>query len=259
MGYKKYFTLSFDDGLEQDKRLIKLLKKYDMKATFNISAGLYGQKNYVGYRKNMGWFETSEPHRDSHYKYVEHNRIPKDEVRQVYDGFEIASHAYEHEMLTKLSSEELERSITTDIKELSGWFGYEVVGHAYPYGITSDPVMQCLKRHGIQYARGVESSGKFHVSGDLLYYHPTCWFGERKTERLLDQFIEIRAEKEPLLFYMWGHSYEMDYGTKLCSWERIESILEKAAGKEDVVYCTNKEAFQYIKEEKQNLNVISDI
>lgn len=27
MAYKKYFTLSFDDGLEQDKKIIRILKE----------------------------------------------------------------------------------------------------------------------------------------------------------------------------------------------------------------------------------------
>ena len=30
---KKYFTLSFDDGLEQDKRVIQLMRQYGLKGT----------------------------------------------------------------------------------------------------------------------------------------------------------------------------------------------------------------------------------
>lgn len=37
---KKYFTLSFDDGLEQEKRLLCLMRKYGLKGTFNLNAGL---------------------------------------------------------------------------------------------------------------------------------------------------------------------------------------------------------------------------
>ena len=28
--YRKYFVWSFDDGLEQDKKIIEILKKYNM-------------------------------------------------------------------------------------------------------------------------------------------------------------------------------------------------------------------------------------
>ena len=44
---KKYFTLSFDDGLEQDKRIIALMKQYGLKGTFNLNSGLFGQRGEV--------------------------------------------------------------------------------------------------------------------------------------------------------------------------------------------------------------------
>ena len=50
---KKYFTLSFDDGLEQDKRVIRLMKQYGLKGTFNLNAGLFGVRGEV---KGIGTF-----------------------------------------------------------------------------------------------------------------------------------------------------------------------------------------------------------
>lgn len=47
--YKKYFTLSYDDGLEQDKQIIDLLKKYGIRATFNLNSGLFGSKEKIEY------------------------------------------------------------------------------------------------------------------------------------------------------------------------------------------------------------------
>ena len=44
---KKYFTLSFDDGLEQDKRVIRLMRQYGLKGTFNLNAGLFGTRGEV--------------------------------------------------------------------------------------------------------------------------------------------------------------------------------------------------------------------
>ena len=38
--YKKYFTLSFDDGTYEDEKMTALLKKYGVKASFCINAGL---------------------------------------------------------------------------------------------------------------------------------------------------------------------------------------------------------------------------
>ena len=42
---QKLFTLSFDDGTEQDSRLIALMEKYGIKGTFNISSGIFGRKS----------------------------------------------------------------------------------------------------------------------------------------------------------------------------------------------------------------------
>jgi len=45
MEYQKYFTMSFDDGLEQDKKIIQICNRYGIQCTFNLNAGLTGTKN----------------------------------------------------------------------------------------------------------------------------------------------------------------------------------------------------------------------
>ena len=44
--WKKYFTLSFDDGLEQDKKVLALMKKYGLKGTFNLNSGMFGLQGF---------------------------------------------------------------------------------------------------------------------------------------------------------------------------------------------------------------------
>ena len=44
-GKKKALTFSFDDGVTQDKKLIEILNRYGLKATFNINSGFFGAKN----------------------------------------------------------------------------------------------------------------------------------------------------------------------------------------------------------------------
>ena len=39
-GKNKAITFSFDDGVTQDKRLVEMLDKYGLKATFNINRQL---------------------------------------------------------------------------------------------------------------------------------------------------------------------------------------------------------------------------
>ena len=42
-GKNKAITFSYDDGVTQDKRLIDIFNKYNLKATFNINSELLGQ------------------------------------------------------------------------------------------------------------------------------------------------------------------------------------------------------------------------
>ena len=43
MMQNKFFTLSYDDGITQDKRLVKIFNKYGIRATFNINSGYVDQ------------------------------------------------------------------------------------------------------------------------------------------------------------------------------------------------------------------------
>ena len=42
-GKMKAVTFSFDDGVTQDRRLIEIFNKYNLKATFNINSELLGK------------------------------------------------------------------------------------------------------------------------------------------------------------------------------------------------------------------------
>ena len=42
-GKMKAITLSFDDGVTQDRRLIEILDRYGLKCTFNLNSGFLGQ------------------------------------------------------------------------------------------------------------------------------------------------------------------------------------------------------------------------
>ena len=47
MMQNKFFTLSYDDGITQDKRLVKIFNKYGIRATFNINSELLGNPGYL--------------------------------------------------------------------------------------------------------------------------------------------------------------------------------------------------------------------
>lgn len=246
MAYKKYFTLSYDDGVEQDKPLVKILREYGIKATFNLNSGLFGQKDYIGRIGEYGVMPIPEKKKASRswLKPVNHFVIPKDEVVQVYEGFEIASHGHRHELYQLSSKETIRASVTTDIELLSTLFNQTIVGHAYPFGGMTSKSAGILRETQLLYGRGVKSTKGFTFPKDPLRYQPTCWHGTQDVFSLLDQFIAAVPIQEDLLFYMWGHSYEFDYGTERNSWDRIRNLCGRIAGRDDIVYCTNAEAFQ---------------
>lgn len=56
---------------------------------------------------------------------------------------------------------------------------------------------------------------------------------------LAKQFLEAEPDDgKPMLFYIWGHSYEFDVNR---NWDRIERLCEMLAGHEDIFCGTNAE------------------
>lgn len=244
---KKYFTLSFDDGLEQDKRVIRLMKQYGLKGTFNLNAGLFGARGEV---KGIGTFSFQDcPEGVKHkwpFSYVRHNRIPQDEVLQVYEGMEIATHGFRHESLGAVSENEMRASVDADKAALEGLFGAPIVGHAYAQGSTSPAVQAYLKERGYRYARAVFPSGGYEFPENPLNFRPSTSIILKDAMKLVERFKREEAQDRDLLLYLWAHSYEMDYEKGNASWDALERLFETIAGRSDIVYCTNSEAFSHI-------------
>lgn len=224
-GKMKAFTMSYDDGVFQDIRLIEILNRYGLKATFNLNSGLFGQQRILQVR--------GVP--------VNHNRLKAEDIRGVYAGHEVAAHTVTHAMLPECSQEEIVREVEADRLALSELTGYEVVGMAYANGgeNNNDTVAQVIReRTNIQYARTINCTGNFAIQKNLLRYNPTV-FHLRMDEMfaLGEQFLAMEPET-PQLFYVWGHSYELDAEN---TWNRFEEFCRMMSGHPDVFYGTNRE------------------
>lgn len=244
MAYKKYFTLSFDDGLEQDKEIIRILQEFGLKGcTFNLNAGLLGKKMVMGRIGEYGIMEKPDLSLAGKKKcglhYVPYCRIPADEVKQVYADFEVASHAYLHENVAKLSGPALEACIRKDVETLQALTGKEVVGFAYPFGAVSEEAAAALKKCGIRYARTTMSSKGFDLPADPLKLAPSCWMGQKMVFDLAQRFADAEPTEKDQMLYIWGHGYELDYGTKRNSWDALKRLCEIIAKAKDVECRTN--------------------
>ena len=221
-GKLKAVTFSYDDGVTQDERLIKLFNKYGLKCTFNINHDLLGHEGFL-IREGVR---------------VNHTKFAPEQIRSVYEGHEVATHSLTHPFLTRLTDDEVVREVEEDRIKLSELLGYEVVGHAYPMGDCDDRVARLLEhRTGVKYARTVASTHKYDEQTDLYLFNPTVYHHREMDEmfRLGEQFLAMKTDK-PQLFYIWGHAYEFDIHD---DWKRFEEFLEMISGHEEVYYGTN--------------------
>ena len=223
---KKAITFSYDDGVTQDIRLIELLNKYGLKCTFNLNSELLSKKGML----------IREGQRISHYK------VHPQDVKDIYDGHEVAVHTLTHPNLTQRDDAEVIRQVETDRLNLSRLVGYEVVGMAYPCGGVNndDRVAELIKKNtGVKYSRTITTTGSFDLQDNLYRFNPTAFhLNFDELMRLGTSFIELKPET-PKIFYIWGHSYEMDYGADY--WVKLEEFFKLISNKDDIFYGTNRE------------------
>ena len=225
-GKMKAVTFSYDDGVTQDLRMIDLLDKYGLRGTFNLNSGGFGKRR-------------SDRYGDNKEKVFYRDTVFSHDVRNVYRNHEVAAHTVHHPTLTDLEEVDIIREVEEDIDILSALVGYEVQGMAYPMRTPDDRVIEIVKnKTRAKYARTTGATGKFSLPTDL--HHFTCTAVHNQGKRLITLAEEFLAAEptEPMLFSVWGHSYEFDY-TK--QWDEFEEFCRVISGHSDVFYGTNSE------------------
>ena len=221
-GKMKAVTFSFDDGIVQDYRMIELLNKYGLKATFNISSRLLGNPDVLMLRG----------HRLCHYK------IPAEKVKATYEGHEVAVHGCTHPHLEHLEKYEIIDQVDGDRQALEALVEYPVVGMAYPYGTHDDRVVDVIRDHtAIRYARTTKYTDSFDRQEDLLRFRSNAHILDfDRMMELGQKFVEMQPDRQQIL-YIWGHTYEMDYDSM--NWAKVEEFFKFISGREDIFYGTN--------------------
>lgn len=224
-GKLKAVTFSFDDGVTQDIKLIEILNKYGLKATFNLNSELLGLNGTL----------------DRNGRTVRHDKVNPEKVKEIYNGHEVAAHTLTHPFLPDCTEEEIIKQVEQDRKNLSKLCGYEVVTMAYPCGgeNNNDRVAEIIRNNtGIKLARTITSTNNFELQDNLLRFNPTVYYVDENIENVVDAFLSTDGSS-PSLLYIWGHSYEMD--AEYITWEKFESICQRLAFHNDIFYGTNKE------------------
>ena len=224
-GKLKAVTFSFDDGVIQDERLIKLLDKYGMKATFNLNSSFFGLKEKLNRNGKEICFDKVNPLR----------------VKEIYANHEVASHTLTHPELVEADDDTVFWQVEQDRQVLSDMVGYKVVGLAYPNGgeNNDDRVAKVIKeRTGVKYARTIKSTYNFDLQTNLYRFNPTLCWAEDCLMEIVDKFIDLKTEK-PQLLYIWGHAFDMDSG--VIDMEEFERALKKLCQEKDIFFGTNSE------------------
>ncbi len=220
-GLSKAFTLSYDDGVTQDRRLAELFRSCGLKCTFNLNAGLCGHKFSEGVI-----------------------RMEEREFDEVYAGHEIGGHALWHSALDGVGASRMAYEIVEDKRRLETHAAEPLRMFAYPFGTFNDAVVEQLRMAGYEGARTTVSTHSFALPKDFLRWDPTCHHGDEKLMELAEKFVG-GAGMGASLFYVWGHAYEFDGAN---NWNVIEELCAFiAAHREKLWVCTNGDILKYVK------------
>lgn len=225
-GVSKALTLSYDDGVEQDGRLLEILAQNGLRATFNLSGGLYAPEGHIWPNGRV------------------HRRLSRRAAIDLYgsSGQEIALHALYHGELSTLPPSHALWQVMRDKEALENDFGRIVRGMAYPYGAVTPELCNALRGCGIAYARTVEATRRFDLPSDWLCLPSTCHHDDPQLMPLAQSFAE-KPSARPQLFYLWGHSYEFEVHD---NWHVIEDFAAYLGNRSDIWYATNIEVHDYV-------------
>ena len=221
----KYFVISFDDNTVHDRRVVELLNKYALKATFFVNSGTIGKPGYIERR----------------------------ELATLYRGHEVGSHTINHTNLIDLDDEkEIKHQVEEDIEFIESYVDYKVTGFAYPFGEYNDVVRKILEKLGIKYARTSLSARTTEAPHDFYKWHPTMHYSglaydttdrERRNRGIqfmfhsFDQFME---DPDAELFHLWLHSWELKEDK--FKWDQLERLF-RLISIEEVEVVTYKEYY----------------
>ena len=224
-GKKRVVTFSYDDGHENDVRLIELFNKYGVKSTFHLNG----------------------------IKYVDISEERAAELRRIYAGHEVACHTLRHGWPARMPAQSVTVETLEDRRILEKIFGYPVIGMSYPSGSYDDEAVNAMRACGIVYSRTVVSTRGFGTPSDFMRWHASCH--HIGALDICDAFLDnLDSPWHSPLFYIWGHSHELRNDA---DWEMMENILKKLANNDKIWYATNIDIYNYMTAQS-NLQISAD-
>lgn len=214
-GKYKALTMSYDDGREQDIRLVSIFNKYGIRGTFNLNSGLMERPD----------------------------KVPVEMIPSLYEGHEIATHTMTHPTIERCPLSTVAEEILEDRRRLEKMTGRIIRGHAYPNGSYSKEIEQLFSSLGIAYARVVPTEPTFALPTNPMEWKGTCHHDNPKLMEYGQFLLDFKKKQYLKLMYVWGHSYEFDNNN---NWNVIEDFCKLMGGRDDIWYATNIEIIDYM-------------
>lgn len=180
----------WDDGVNDDIRVCDILRKHGAKASFNLNPTTHHEERRGGH--NEKWGKTIQ-------------RLARDELRSVYEGFTIANHSMTHPWPTRIPLEQWRSEVFDARKILQDWFQQPILGFAYPYGNYDAATAEVVREAGHVYARTTRNVTPCFPVANPMEFHADRHF-------LAPDFWERYEQAKASgcgVFYFWGHSYEL--------------------------------------------------
>ena len=231
-GKVKAFTMSYDDGVDSDIRLVEIMRKNGIRGSFNLNSGTF----------------STEPDTDPRYAW--HKMTMQQCVELYGEDMEIAVHGFRHCHWGKMPTAQAIAEILDDRRNLERMTGKPVRGAALPYNSFSDDVRRILELAEFRYCRGGKGRGKLEICDpEWICFQPTCHHKDPKLMEYAAQLIEAQVDYRSLyLMCVAGHSYEFVVKD---DWHIIEELLEAVGNHEDIWYTTSIEFVEYLDAVKQ--------
>ncbi len=206
-GRWKALIMSYDDGHVQDRSLVPIFNAYGIRGTFHLNSGFLDQDTF----------------------------ITSGEVAGLFAGHEVSLHTVDHPDLTQCNDATVQWETTTCRSRLTSLAGYPVNTMSYPFGAFNQRVINLVSNAGANCARTVLSAAALnYLPPNYLKWHPTVH--HTGAAAWADELVS-RTNEDLALLFVWGHSYELDYGYADNSWAYMTSLCQTLGNRGDIWYA----------------------
>lgn len=189
------FETSWDDCGKFDDRLVLLLMKYKMPATFYAP---------INCQMGMNW------------------------VSEISNSFEVGCHTVTHpEDLKRVPQPFLDYEIKSAKEMLETAINKKVHKFCYPGGKFNDVVAHVVKEAGFSEARTVtvlktdKGSDPMRIPTTIHIYNRREYNGRDWYDLAIEMYDKAKTENS--YFHIWGHSFELE---KYDYWNKLETFFQ---------------------------------